>query len=326
MRVGVIAITRGGQKLAEKIVQQLNSATNIHRRSGEKIAECLARNWHRFDGFVCIMATGIVVRSIAGLLKDKKTDPCVVVSDQQGAYAISLLSGHLGGGNDLAQTIAAITGGQAVITTASDTLGLVSLDLWARDRNLVPPGKEDLTRITTQLVNSGSLRIYSDVPISILPPGLVHEPTPQKAAIVVSHKEYLEAKAVQFYPQNLVVGIGCNRGTSIDEFEEAVTELFTDLQLSRKSIRNIASIDKKNDEVGLLQFAEKNNWRIDFFNKTCINSLNNLEISFAALKAVGAIGVAEPTSLLSAESNLLISRKRKWKNVTMAVAEVSSTL
>ena len=97
-------------------------------------------------------------------------------------------------------------------------------------------------------------------------------------------------------------------------------------RLSRSSIRNLASIDKKNDETGLLQFAENNSWFIDFYSKDAINKLNNLEISAAALKAVGAIGVAEPTALLSGKTDLLLSRKRKWKNITMAIALAPFTL
>jgi len=326
MRIGVIAITSGGQILAKTIAHELDFATLIGKKDGEKVAELLERCWSQFDGFVCIMATGIVVRSIASLLKDKKTDPCVIVCDQSGAHVISLLSGHLGGGNALALEIATITGGQAVITTASDTLSLVALDLWAKAKNLIPPTSEILTRITTQLVNKGSLSVFSDVASTTLPNGLQCATTQDDAEIIISNKKYISLQAVQFYPQNLVVGIGCNRGTPLHEFEEALAELFSDLQLSRKSIKNLASIDKKNDEVGLLQFAKKNDWPIDFFDKTTINTQNNLEISFAALKAVGAIGVAEPTSLLSAKSNLLISRKRKWKNITMAVAQAPFTL
>ena len=326
MRIGVIAITSGGQVLADSIVSQLDSANLIPKKHGEKIAELLERCWSQFDSFVCIMATGIVVRSIAPLLKDKKTDPCVIVCDQAGAHVISLLSGHLGGGNALALEIATIIGGQAVITTASDTLRLVALDLWAKEKNLTPPKREVLTQVTTQLVNKGSLSVFTDIDSTSLPPGLQHATTTEDAEIIVSNKKHILSKAVQFYPQNLVIGVGCNRGTPLHEFEEALTELFSDLQLSRKSIKNLASIDKKNDEVGLLQFAENNDWPIDFFDKTTINTQTNLEISFAALKAVGAIGVAEPASLLSAKSNLLISRKRKWKNITMAVAQAPFTL
>lgn len=326
MKIGIIAITSGGQVLAETIADQLDSVTLIPKQKGEKVAELLERYWKQFDGFICIMATGIVVRSIAALLEDKKSDPCVIVCDQTGKHVISLLSGHLGGGNALALKIATITGGQAVITTASDTLDLVALDLWAKEKNLTPPKREDLTRITTQLVNKGHLSVYSDVPIGSLPKGLKQAASYNNADIIVSNKKYTSPNAVQFYPQNLVVGTGCNRGTPSHEFEDALAELFLDLQLSRKSIKNLASIDKKNDEVGLLAFAANNDWPIDFFDKTTINTQNNLEISFAALKAVGAIGVAEPASLLSANSNLLISRKRKWKNITMAVAQAPFTL
>ena len=326
MRLGIISITEAGQHLAELIADRLESAHHLSHNKDEKVAELLKRHWQSYDGFICIMATGIVVRSIAPLITDKKTDPCIVVCDQQGSFVISLLSGHLGGGNDLAREIAAISGGQAVITTASDTLGLVALDIWARDNNLTPPGRHELTEITTRLVNRKKLSVYCDGLTGSLPNGLVGTNRPEEAAIIISNKNENNVHAVQFYPQNLVIGIGCNRGTPLSEFEDALAELFSDLQLSRKSIKNLASIDKKNDETGLLEFAEKNSWSIEFFDKSTINSQNNLEISFAALKAVGAIGVAEPAALLSAKSNLLISRKRKWKNVTMAVAQAPFTL
>ena len=322
MKLGLIAVTKGGKSLASTIADKLETAHLIPRKDGDKVADLFTRHWDEYDGFICIMATGIVVRSIAGLLGDKKSDPCVLVCDQKGANVISLLSGHLGGGNALATEVATITGGRPVITTASDTLGLVALDLWAKENNLSPPGRDELTAITTELVNSGSLPVYLDIEMASLPKGLKRCDDINVARIIVSHKRYETSNAVQFYPQNIVVGTGCNRGTPASEFEEALAELFSDLQLSTKSIRNLASIDKKNDEVGLLQFAEQNNWSIDFFDKNSIITQTNLEISFAALKAVGAIGVAEPASLLSAKSNLLLSRKRKWKNITMAVAQV----
>ncbi len=123
-----------------------------------------------------------------------------------------------------------------------------------------------------------------------------------------------------------MVGVGCNRNTPLEEFEEAIGELFADLGLSLDSIRNLASIDAKNDEVGLLAFAEKNSFPIEFFSKYEINRVTDLEVSSAAMKAVGAIGVAEPTALLSAKSSQLLSRKRKWKNITMAVVQASFTL
>lgn len=326
MKIGIVAITDGGNALARRLADKMVDATRIDRREGQKIADVLAESWHRFDGLVCIMAAGIVVRAIAPLLRDKLNDPCVVVIDEKGRHAISLLSGHIGGGNALAERVAAVTGGTAVITTASDTLGLAALDLWAGEQQLAAPDRDKLTTAAAILVNRGELRLYTEVAVESLPPGLTLVSEAGQADVIVSNSSRFSPQTTVFRPRNLVVGIGCNRGTPTGEFEEALTELLADLQLSRRSIRNLASIDKKNDETGLLQFAADNRWQIDFFPGDLINTLTNLEISLAALKAVGAIGVAEPAALLSAESNLLLSRKRKWKNVTMAVAEAPFSL
>lgn len=326
MNIGIIAITRGGRELAAKLSAMLDEASLIEKEKGQKVADAIAANWHNYDAFICIMATGIVVRSIAPLLADKLTDPSVIVLDEKGRHAISLLSGHVGGGNELALKVADHLGGTAVITTASDTLELVAFDLWAKKQQLVAPSRELLTTLSTRLVNQGHLSLYADVEVSALPTGLQQVNEMRQADFIVSHLTEFNPPCPVFRPRNLVVGIGCNRGTPEIEFEDAINELFDDLHLSRASIRNLASIDKKNDEVGLLQFAIDNCWQIDFFDSNTINRLTNLEISFAALKHVGAIGVAEPSALLSAQSNHLLSRKRKWKNVTMAVAQVPFTL
>jgi cobalt-precorrin 5A hydrolase len=326
MKTGVVAITRGGRELAVKLCELLDESTLLEQLPGEKIAETIAANWHHFDGFICIMATGIVVRAIAPLLEDKLTDPCVVVLDEKGRHAISLLAGHIGGGNELAEKIAGLLGGTPVITTASDTLGLVALDVWVNEQGLYIPNRGKLTTLSTLLVNRRKLLLYTDVQVSSLPNGIVQIDDPGKADFIVSHFTGLAQACPIFRPRNLVVGIGCNRGTPVHEFEEALNELFIELHLSRASIRNLASIDKKNDEVGLLQFAANNFRQIAFFDCDTINKLKNLEISFAALRAVGAIGVAEPSALLSAQSNQLLSRKKKWKNVTMAVAQVPFSL
>lgn len=328
MKLGVIAITSGGHKLADKIATLIPEATILQKEKGQSTASLLRHHWQRFDGFICIMAAGIVVRSIAPLIEDKAKDPCVVVMDEKARYAISLLSGHLGGGNDLALKAAALTGASPVITTASDTLELAPLDLWAQANNLVAPPRTELTKLSAKLVNCGKLYLYADVEVYSLPPGLSLTDNPALSDIIVSHHSFQEKEldCSFFRPKNLIIGSGCNRGTPAEEFEIALQEMFKELQLSTSSIRNLASIDKKNDETGLLQFASTHNWDIAFFTSTELNTLNNLEISFAALKAVGAIGVAEPASLLSAQSTQLISRKRKWKNVTMAIAQAPFTL
>jgi cobalt-precorrin 5A hydrolase len=326
MKIAVLALTEGGILLAKRLAQDLAGALFLPRKENQKTAELLQDNWSLFDGFICIMATGIVVRSIAPLLCDKASDPCVIVMDEKGKNVISLLSGHLGGGNKLTLQTALMLNANPVITTASDTLELVSLDLWAKEKNLRPPERAEMTALTAKLVNRTFLRLYSEMPLKHLPLGLVYTESLDAADIAITHKTIPYFKGSYFRPQNLIIGTGCNRGTPASEFEQALHELFIEHQISPGSIRNIASIDKKNDEIGLLEFAANNNWKIDFFDKESLNTQTHLEVSPAALKAVGAIGVAEPAALLSAQSDQLLCRKRKWKNVTMAVALAPFTL
>ncbi len=324
MKTAIISLTAGGTALAKDLVKELGAI--FLERENYKIAEILRENWHKYDAFICVMATGIVVRAIAPLLRDKAVDPCVVVLDEKGGNVISLLSGHLGGGNELTLKIAERIGANPVITTASDTLKLAALDLWAKQNSLVPPIRQILTKLSARLVNKRQLSLYTDIKVKSLPPGLFQTEDFRHADFIVSNSNQDWQDLPVFIPKNVVIGTGCNRGTPIDEFEQALAEFCAELGIMKTGIRNLASIDAKKDETGLLEFAERNNWTIDFYNKQTINTLKHLEISTAAMKAVGAIGVAEPTCLLSAASDILLSRKRKWKNVTMAAALVPFTL
>lgn len=329
MRLAIAAITKGGRKLAKDLATPL-SATILETNAGIKTT--LKDNWDNFDGFICIMATGIVVRSIAHLLQSKKTDPAIVVLDEKGRHAISLLSGHIGGGNELAEKIAQLTGGEPVITTASDTLQLPALDLWCKSQNLVVSDDSLLTKVSSKLVNSGELTLYSDFEISDLPKEFIATDDIDKADIIISiHNLDIQDKLI-LHPKIVVAGMGCKRDTPVDDFESALNELCTELKISIHSIGKICSIDKKSDEVGLLEFAKKMHLPIVFFSSEQINTFTELEVSHAAMKAVGAIGVAEPSALLGAESNKtkninnLISKKRKWKNITIALALAPYTL
>jgi cobalt-precorrin 5A hydrolase len=134
MKTAIVACTGGGRILGRTIAEQLPDSSLLDVQGS--VTATLREAWQSCDALVCIMASGIVVRTLAPLLKDKRNDPAVLVLDEKGQNVISLLSGHLGGGNALAHQVAAITGGRAVITTASDTLGLVALDLWAKAQKL----------------------------------------------------------------------------------------------------------------------------------------------------------------------------------------------
>jgi cobalt-precorrin 5A hydrolase len=278
------------------------------------------------------MATGIVVRAIATLCRDKKADPCVLVLDEKGQFVISLLSGHLGGGNGLARQVAAITGGAAVITTASDVTGHTALDLWAAENNLRVQNPQRLTGFSAKLVNEGEVSFFSTLECDSLPADFKVVTEPALADIILSHGIFdpLEhPEALVLCPCNLYLGLGCNRGASAADFERAITELCRQYRLERCAIAGIASIDLKADETGLLQFASKNNLPIRFYTKDELNRVEGVSHSSAVMAATGASGVAEPAAMLAAGDGTtpgqLIVRKIKWKDVTAAVAEKKLT-
>lgn len=320
----VLALTQGGCTLGQRLAKLLQS--DFFTCKGQ-LREVFTLVWQEYQEIVCIMATGIVVRTIAPLLQDKYHDPAVVVCDEQGKFAISLISGHLGGANQLAERVAADLGGQAVLTTASDVLGLTALDLWCRDLGLTVSDKSDFTRAMGKLVDQGSLTVASDYPLPHLPPDLEATTDREGADLLITASTDGPAGTALLHPKALVFGIGCNRGTPATVIARAVAATCAQHQLAPEAIARLASIDLKKDEQGLLDFGRKQGLAIDFFPSDQLNQIEGVDTSPAVLRATGAKAVAEPAALLSggAGSTLLI-KKMKWTDVTTAVAEIADPL
>lgn len=319
MKIAILALSKGGKELGRTLSPTLD-ADFITPEKG--IAGSMKGLWPKYDAFIMIMATGIVVRTIAPLIKDKHTDPCVVVLDELGHFSISLLSGHLGGGNDLAKRVAHATGGQAVITTASDTLSLTPIDLWAKNRQMVLDGGS-FARISTKLVNTGQISVFSEIGHNDFPDDFIPVAEPICADLIISNRvKPWPPEATILRPRDLVIGIGCNRNTPISEIREAVFNTCQENKLSLLSINKLASINLKADEEGLIAFAQELEKEIVFFSSDKLNSIQNVSYSEAVYTATGAKGVCEPAAILAANYGKLLVRKVKCKNVTVAIAQI----
>ena len=322
MNIAILSLTRGGLELSERLTEQLPGAVSLHCRGA--LRQNVEEAWPRHDALIFIMAAGIVVRTIAPLLADKYNDPAVVVCDEAGHFAVSLLSGHLGGANELARRVARISGGQAVITTASDVTGHTALDLWIRDLGLSVSEPSRLAGVMGKLVNRGFVTLHTDYPLPRLPSDIHPSDDSQTTDLLITARSKNKGTGLTLVPKSLVVGIGCNRGTDVRSIEKACAEVFAEHGLLFEAIRNLASIDLKQDERGLLAFAAGKGYEIDFFSSGQLNEVANVSESQAVLRATGAKGVAEPAAILSAGNHGLIVRKVKCKDVTIAVAEVCS--
>lgn len=171
MNTAYFYLTNEGGKLAHKLAA--SHPGDIYNK--ENFKENLRAGFSKYDSLVCIMATGIVVRILAPLIVHKTSDPAVVVLDQKGKHAISLLSGHLGGANDLAREMAAISGGEAVITTATDVAGELSFDTFAKKYNMAIENIGQLKHISGALLADKKVNVFTDKNVEKLYPELVEE-------------------------------------------------------------------------------------------------------------------------------------------------------
>lgn len=342
IKTAIFYITDNGFALAKKL-NSLYPDAKVFKFKPDTVSEF----WGKHKSFIFIMASGIVLRTVAPLIKDKRTDPAVVVLDEKGRFAVSLLSGHLGGANKLAKEIADFLNSkrglagetkshprtEAVITTASDVNNLPAIDLWAKENDLIIEDWKALPYIATRFLNDGKLNVYSDIEIS-MPKGFQTTDNPESADMLITNKNDLFANSpihqfarLYLRPKNLVIGIGCNSGTSAVETEDAVKRALAEKNLSFLSIHSVATIDIKADEKGLNKFVRGYGFPIKTFAADELNKISSasgvrsLEIVF---KATGAYAVAEPAALLASGADELLVRKQKIGNVTVAVAEKKS--
>jgi cobalt-precorrin 5A hydrolase len=349
VKTAIIAITGNGAGLGAKLLEGLPEAELFVPPKCSDIAgcrvtvfkECLKSLidglWHEVGGLVCIMASGIVVRMIAPLLQGKDRDPAVVVMDDAGKFAVSLLSGHLGGANELADRCAALTGATPVITTATDAHCLPSFDMLAKEEEWVI---EDLSRIkilNTLLLEDGEIAVvdptgrveqyfYGRGRLCFYPDFLSALQSGAKGHLFVTNRrlppQVQSPNLLVLRPKNLVLGIGCNSGTGADEIEEVVCANLKRLFLSVKCVRCIATAAAKREEPGLSTFAGKYSLPIVFYESCELNTVHApTPPSRHVMDAIGATGVAEPAALLASKGGSLLLQKVKSGNVTLAIAE-----
>lgn len=294
--------------------------------------------FRHYDYLACIMSTGIVVRMLSSCLTGKYTDPGVAVLDEKGRYAISLLGGHRGGGNDLARLLASCTSGEPVITTATDVLGRPHLEAISKalDCRTEPAGRSEkevnaalARRETIFLFYDESLPpVFSTEFFHPLPLAELGRETGDKIHRLFFTNRWLPAISRahnNFFlrPRNLVAGIGCRRGADTRTITEALVKTLYRNGLSPLSLKKIASAEMKRGEKGLIQAAEKLGAEMVFCSPAELEKAgleNNLQGSPMAKKHLGLAGVSQPAALLTAGTKELLLTKQVINGVTVALA------
>ncbi|EIT86461.1 cobalamin biosynthesis protein CbiG [Fictibacillus macauensis ZFHKF-1] len=353
----LVAITKHGVALARKLQGVFQQTDLYYMKKFEKGDESakhiqlfegsvrllLPALFKEYKGIILIISLGAVVRMIAPILKDKKTDPGVVVLDDKGQYAISVLSGHLGGANELTKEIAALLGATPVITTASDVQKTIPVDLFGKRFGWVWDSAEKLTPVSASVVNEERVAIVQEsgekgwweqdrpmpahlFTVPSIAEALQHKPD---AALVITHRlltqeeQGILTNGVLYRPKVVILGIGCNRGTSQEEIQQVIEETLTELRISIKSVKGIATINLKSDEQGLLDTVARFNWDFTCYTPEQLNEVTIEDPSQTVYKYTGAYGVSEPAAKLASGASALELVKKKSGNVTISVGLIS---
>lgn len=345
----IYALTPHGARLARTLADQLDADLFLPARladSGyggssthkairfDRLLDVVGENFSLYRGQIFVAASGIVVRAIAPHLTYKNQDPGVVVIDQEGKHAISLLSGHLGGANELAHKVAQLTGGKAVITTATDTAGVPSVDLLAKERNLVILNQGAVKCVNMAILQANPVQVFDPEDRLGLKKqektGLAIEQIENEDQWISSHsgvwvtwkskKPDPALSQLVLHPKCLVAGVGCNTGTESHEILDLITRTFKENALALKSLKCLTTIEAKKDERGLKEAARELDVPLIFFDSSEIQSIDAPHPSNVVKKHMGVSSVCEATALLKSGKGQLLVPKTKSPNATLAVA------
>ena len=327
MKIAFWAVTRGAGNIAKKFekilgkkdfkievftLKKFNIEDTIQM---ENFTETLEKEFNSYDGHIFIMATGIVVRKISTLIKSKDIDPAVVVIDEGAHFVISLLSGHLGGANELAEIIGEKLNLLPIITTSSDVTGKIAVDTLSQKLNGELESLEKAKNVTSLIVDGKGVDIKLPKNVDFDKKGDV------EGIIIVSNRENIES--VRIYPKNLVLGIGCKRRTSEEHILTGIEMAMKKHNLSMKSIKKIATVDIKADEIGLIAAAKTLGKDLIIISREDIKMVEGqFEGSQFVKKQIGVTCVSEPCALLASSGNgKFLEKKYIYDGMTISIYE-----
>ena len=265
---------------------------------GMPVMQWARQHFNTADALLFIGACGIAVRAVAPLLRDKTSDPAVLVMDEMGRHVIPLLSGHIGGANALAQHIAQLTGAVPVLTTATDVRGVPAIDTWAVQNDCA-------------IENPAAIKAVSAAALA-----------GRTVGVAISERTLKPPFDVTLYlrPRTLVLGVGCKRGVDPDAFEDAALAFLQACGVSLLSVKTLATIDRKKEEPALVRFCQKYSLPMEAYPADALQSVSGVFAhSDFVQKTVGVDNVCERAAVL-ASGGVLLMGKTVRQGMTFALA------
>jgi len=346
-KVSVLAITKNGVKIEEELKKNFpdweiyapekfsDERTKIKWYS-EPTSEKIIELFKNSNALICIFSLGAIIRLIAPYLKDKKTDPAVIAIDDKTKFVISVLSGHIGGANELTQEIAEKLGSIPVITTAADVNKTISVDLVGRKFGWKIDDDSTVTKISAHMVNEERIGIFQEVGernwFKELPKNVsIYEnlkdlkKSNSKAHLIISDKiieEELAKESVIYHPPSLVIGIGLHWDTSKETIKMGIEDCLKKFNLSSKSIAKLVSIKKPQDVQGLIDLGIEMDIPVEYVNREELAEISAPNPSETVKKFEGTASVSEAAAIKVSKGELIVEKQKFPPNLTIAIARI----
>ena len=334
MKIAIISVSKKGRQLALDLKEKLDADSTIIKADlyHKNVKKYFPILFYEYDAIIAIMASGILIRSIAPLIESKLTDPAIINIDDNGKFVISTLSGHLGGANKLSQKIASLIDATPVITTSTDVNNKLGIDVIASDLYLSIDDAKEILFFNKAILDGSeiSFTVNPNKNFDYLFEYLNNVTLEIDVSIYYSSKIEMDEIHVQVDDHELilkekkvVVGIGCRRGKECIEIHEGLVKSINDLNMHKSRINMLASAEIKKDEQGILELSDKLDIPVNFvdLDKLKLFESNDIQKSEFVRSKFGIYGVCEPSALITAGfDSKLVYKKTSYGGVTIAVA------
>ena len=334
MKLAIISVSNKGQELAYELKEILDSDSTIIKCDlyHKDVKNHFPILFYEYDAIIAIMASGILIRSIAPLIESKLSDPAVVNIDDNGKFVISTLSGHLGGANDLAIKISKLINATPVITTSTDVNNKLGIDVLARDLYLSIDKPEEILFFNKSILDGCeiSLTVNPNKNFEYLFEYISNNDNEINVSIYYSSKinqdeilVSLDEHELILKEKKIVVGIGCRRDKEYEKIHDGFMKTLNELKILPSRVNLLASAEIKKDEKGILELSEQMDIPVKFveIDKLKLFESNDVSKSEFVYSKFGIYGVCEPSALIMAGfGSKLIYKKTSYDGVTISVA------
>ena len=344
-KISILAITKNGIEIGTKLKESFPQwdifAPAKFENQNKKIVwysesttKKIVELFKSSDALVCLFSLGAVVRLIAPYLKDKKTDPAVIVIDDRANFVISALSGHIGGANQLTEEIAKKIGATPVITTAADVNKTIAVDLVGKDFGWKIDDDSTVTKVSAYMVNEEKIGVFQDAGektwykelpknVKIFESFEDLKNSDSKGFLIITDKIFKDnilVDSVIYRPPSLVVGVGLHWDTTKDTIRKGIDVCMENFNLSPKSIGKLVSIKKPKDVQGLIDFGKEMEIPVEYVKREDLAEISTPNPSNTVKAFEGTASVSEAAAIKASRGDLVVEKQKFPPNLTIAIA------